>query len=286
MPTRALKQCSQPGCRELTNGGRCNAHRRQDRKPFEIIGRERGTTTERGYGASWRKIRDQVLAEEPCCRICAAKGMTTASEEVDHVMPKSKGGTDARANLQGVCNECHKLKTAREDSSVRGRYAALIPDWLKPSVIPLTIVCGPPAAGKSTLIREHASLRDIVIDLDEIIEQLSGRGRYEDRSCWVGRALRYRNELLGALSRPSRYDAAWFVTGAPRELERSRWSQLLLPKQVIVVDTPTHECIARIRADGSRANVAADQIEAVVKWWSAYSSLPGRAGEISKGDRQ
>jgi 5-methylcytosine-specific restriction protein A len=36
------------------------------------------------------------------------------TEEVDHILPKSQGGTDDRANLQGLCRTHHSAKTMRE----------------------------------------------------------------------------------------------------------------------------------------------------------------------------
>lgn len=71
----------------------------------------RGTATQRGYGAEWRRIRDQVLAEEPVCTICRA----APSTDVDHIRPLRAGGTNARSNLRGTCHSCHSSKTVRED---------------------------------------------------------------------------------------------------------------------------------------------------------------------------
>ena len=38
--------------------------------------------------------------------------------EVDHVMPKSKGGTDADSNLQSINRDCHKRKTIEEQGGI------------------------------------------------------------------------------------------------------------------------------------------------------------------------
>lgn len=75
----------------------------------------RGTTTERGYGYRWQKIRKLVLARDPCCKICERQGRLAVSTDVDHITPKSKGGTDDMGNLQGACHSCHSRKTATED---------------------------------------------------------------------------------------------------------------------------------------------------------------------------
>ena len=44
---------------------------------------------------------------------CAHCG-SVANLETDHIIPKHRGGTDAWSNLQSLCVECHKIKTARE----------------------------------------------------------------------------------------------------------------------------------------------------------------------------
>ena len=69
----------------------------------------------RTTGKKWQRLRWAVLKEEPLCRICESKGIVTVSMEVDHVVPLARGGTDTRSNLQGVCVECHKKKTAEEN---------------------------------------------------------------------------------------------------------------------------------------------------------------------------
>jgi 5-methylcytosine-specific restriction enzyme A len=77
------------------------------------------TSSARGYGSRWRKLRTFVLAREPLCRACAADGRTKAATHVDHVKPKAEGGTDAVANLQPLCSPCHAAKSAREGANGR-----------------------------------------------------------------------------------------------------------------------------------------------------------------------
>jgi 5-methylcytosine-specific restriction endonuclease McrA len=282
VPTRALKSCERPGCGGLTAARFCERCIQEghgpSRTPFgSRSGSEaRLTTTQRGLGAAWRKLRKWILSIEPLCRPCKQEGRFIAATQVDHIIPRADGGTDEYPeNLQPICDDCHRMKTAREDS----RPAALIPSWLKPSLIPLTIVCGPPAAGKSTLVKERMAAHDLVIDLDDIIETLSLRHRYHwGRSNWITKALRYRNNLLGALSKKRYTNAAWLIVGAPLATERSRWSQLLVPQDVVVVETAATVCIDRIRRDESRTGVAQSQINAVWSWWNHYSPTVGDKG--------
>ncbi|MDX9973358.1 MAG: HNH endonuclease signature motif containing protein [FCB group bacterium] len=46
---------------------------------------------------------------------CAACGcMLVDGWALDHVAPHSRGGSDDRSNLQGLCNPCHDAKTAKD----------------------------------------------------------------------------------------------------------------------------------------------------------------------------
>lgn len=112
--------CSQPGCPAKVERGACEAHggagrdwRREDRA--------RGSRHERGYGAAWDRLRAVVRREEPLCRVCLAKGRVAATAHVDHIKPKAAGGTDERANLQGICAACHAEKSGLERRGLRVR---------------------------------------------------------------------------------------------------------------------------------------------------------------------
>lgn len=70
-------------------------------------------TTERGYGAAWRKLRGRILMRDKhLCQPCKRAGKLTQANEVDHIQPKAKGGTDEPENLQAICTACHKKKTS------------------------------------------------------------------------------------------------------------------------------------------------------------------------------
>ncbi len=71
----------------------------------------RATSAERGYGHSWRKLRAAYLASHPVCQHC----QKVAATDVDHILPRRKGGTDDEWNLQALCHACHSRKTVKED---------------------------------------------------------------------------------------------------------------------------------------------------------------------------
>lgn len=81
------------------------------------------TTTQRGYGWQWQKLRKRILARDKhLCQPCKAAGRVTAATEVDHIVSKPRGGTDAPDNLRAICSPCHKAKTAQDAQDGRGAF--------------------------------------------------------------------------------------------------------------------------------------------------------------------
>lgn len=64
--------------------------------------------------AAWKRLRAEVLAQEPLCRMCSAMGLVVAATDVDHIIDSRDDYTDdnRRENLQSLCHDCHSLKTA------------------------------------------------------------------------------------------------------------------------------------------------------------------------------
>jgi 5-methylcytosine-specific restriction protein A len=87
----------------------CDAHRRDQRHRQDEA---RGSAGDRGYGAAWRVTRARILKRDPFCR---APGCHEPTTDVDHIIPRRQGGTDADDNLQGLCHTHHSGKTAKQD---------------------------------------------------------------------------------------------------------------------------------------------------------------------------
>lgn len=214
-------------------------------------------------------LRAKIRREEPLCRHCLAIGRATATTQIDHIVPLSMGGSNGRENLQGLCDGCHDIKTAKESAS--GYGASTHPAWLEPSAIPLTIVCGPPCSGKTTYIAGRAEPDDIVIDIDTIARDLSPAYIHWSgmmTSDLLSRSIRVRNALLGTLARSTRR-RAWLIVSAPTQEEREWW-RLKLCGDVVLLDPGPAECKRRATARGTP--LAAKGIDE----WYAKAKRPWR----------
>ncbi len=45
------------------------------------------------------------------CEACGHRPVTPELLEVDHILPRSRGGDNSPENLQTLCANCHKIKT-------------------------------------------------------------------------------------------------------------------------------------------------------------------------------
>ncbi len=247
----------------------CVNHTRAAKQQAEVL---RKNATERGYDYQWRQARVEHLKANPLCRHHLSRGQTVAATVVDHKIPH-QGDMDLfwdRTNWQSLCTSCHNTKTALEDGGF-GNRPAMRPAWLKPSNIKVFLVCGPPASGKSTYIKQHAVPMDIVIDLHDIRRRLTGSCYSRDNN-HLNMALRERNRLLGQLKRERPPKRAWLTLLEPKLSGRRWWAEKLKATEVIVLETELGVCEQRIQCDPQRETVATEQREAARLWWRSYST--------------
>lgn len=66
-------------------------------------------------------VRYQVLKDaEGLCELCGISSKL-APIDVDHIIPKSKGGSDDISNLQALCGKCNRNKGNRDNKSFKTR---------------------------------------------------------------------------------------------------------------------------------------------------------------------
>lgn len=114
MPLRpCLGVYGQP-CNRLTRGSRCPEHQAEIDRRREA---SRPSWVQR-YGKDWQRTARKVVREEGACAICGQdsdydEGGARNPLTAGHIIPRSKGGTNERENLQCECRRCNSAKGAR-----------------------------------------------------------------------------------------------------------------------------------------------------------------------------
>jgi 5-methylcytosine-specific restriction protein A len=234
----------------------------------------------------WLDARAAQLAQEPLCETHLLQYDEIKPANVVHHREPHRGDWAKfidQDNLASVCKECHDGEIQRGERTgwtdrgweIEGHKIparVVQPLGLEPSAIPLTMVCGPPGAGKSTYINARRGPDDVVIDIDMILRDLSGtesRTR-ERRDRYLLDAFVERNKRLAALATETRPIAAWFIIGAPGPTVRRAWSDQLKPNNIVVMETPAAVCRSRIMAEPTRAETASGMVAGAFAWWERY----------------
>lgn len=125
------------------------------------------------------------------------------------------------------------------------------------------VVCGPPASGKTTWVNAHRKAGDAVWDFDEVVRVVFGEGRIvldEGRRAVL---MAMCDAFVSSLARLPRGCGVYLIVTA------SEWAHDLARRigaNVIAMDTPKDECVARLRAR-DRENAHRDDMERVVAAW-------------------
>lgn len=115
MPIRPQHKCRYPGCIALTRVTYCEKHyhikQEQIKAAQERYGKERGTSTQRGYGSRHATNRDRLLKEKPLCERCKANGIVRVSMVYHHKDHNQFNTSDE--NKEALCFECHEIEHGR-----------------------------------------------------------------------------------------------------------------------------------------------------------------------------
>ena len=258
MPTRPPTPCTYPRCAALVQGSsRCAAHRGVEKREYERS-HQRKTANARGYNYRWQKARLTYLKRHPLCAECERQGRVMPANEVDHIIPHRGNQVlfwDTQNNWQGLCKPCHSRKTVQEG----GRWGGDVERIL---TVAITIVCGPPASGKTTYVRERAQPGDLILDLDALMLAMTPvQPTPAQRESLLPFALQAKEAILNRLMQASTLERAWVITSAPTAEERIKFANRFKAEVVFLRPTKA-ECKQRAfdRTDGQEWNQ-------IIDWW-------------------
>lgn len=139
----------------------------------------------------------------------------------------------------------------------------------------LYVVIGPPAAGKSTWIRERAQPGDVVIDYDLIATALAGphSDGHTHRRPLATIAFRAREAAITEALRHVDALDVYVIHSIPQAMALNRYRKH--GAQVVTVDPGREVVEARCRAE--RPN---DSLKVVERWYARRSALPRPAARV------
>ena len=130
------------------------------------------------------------------------------------------------------------------------------------------LVYGSPLSGKSSYVESVIESGDLVIDIDNIWECVSGQARYVKPNRLKSVVFSVRDNLLESVKyRRGKWNTAYVIGGYPFEAERNRLLDELGAKPILI-DTPQAECLERL--NNSDRNID-EWTKYINDWWLQYS---------------
>ena len=132
------------------------------------------------------------------------------------------------------------------------------------------LVYGSPLAGKTTWVQNNMVEGDLIVDIDNIWQCVSGCPRYVKPNRVKSVVFHIRDELIDTVKcRYGRWNNVYIVGGYPLIGERERLCKELGAREIFI-DTPKEECLMRLQA----CQDARDKMEwtkYIEDWWRKYN---------------
>lgn len=214
----------------------------------------------RGGDANTKLTRAVIAHYGPVCWL-KLPGCTRRATTKDHVIPKAAGGTDDLGNLRPACKHCNSV---RQNMAIGGVG------------LDVHIVIGPPTAGKTTYVAEHAGPLDVVIDLDRIARALMPEtaGQIHTYPAYVRHiAIGAREAAITRALRLGEHATVWLIHAVPDPRTLALYAAMRY--DIIAIDPGRLE--VERRAHGTRPRGA---YNAITEWYRRYPT-PERIAAVT-----
>lgn len=116
------------------------------------------------------------------------------------------------------------------------------------------IVYGSPCSGKTSYVKQVASVNDLIIDIDSIYEAISLNPRYIKNKRLSSVALDVNEFLIYDIvkRRKGKWENAYIIAGLPQETQRSYMKEAINADEMILIEATKEECIERLIEAGDR----------------------------------
>lgn len=128
-------------------------------------------------------------------------------------------------------------------------------------------VYGAPCAGKTTFVNTIKGNSDLVVDMDNIWQCITGGKRYNKPDALKTNAFAVRDCLLDMVrTRAGRWEKAFVIEGGARNADRKRRIEFL-GAEGLFVDTDEKTCLQRLASDDTRTQAQKIEWEKYIKQW-------------------
>lgn len=124
----------------------------------------------------------------------------------------------------------------------------------------LTVICGPPCAGKSTYARAHARVGDVVVDYDALARALGSDRAHEAPVAVADVAYAARDAAISRLL--AKGWPGWVIHSSPSAAQAVAYRDA--GARVVLVDPGIDECLRRCDADRRPAGTR----ERIERWYA------------------
>lgn len=153
-------------------------------------------------------------------------------------------------------------------SLVHHRCHNLIHEKFKRPHQNIYIVYGAPLSGKSTFVKNNAIKGDLILDMDNIWQSITGQDRYTKPYQLKPYVFKIRDIIIeGIKYRLGTWTNAYIIGGYPYKAERERLAKELNAKEIYIKST-INECMERLRQDTQRDFEEWETY--ILKWFDDY----------------
>lgn len=133
------------------------------------------------------------------------------------------------------------------------------------------LVYGAPCSGKTTFVNDIKGNSDLVIDMDNIWQCITGGARYEKPNALKTNAFIVRDALYDSVkTRAGKWERAFIIAGVPFKNDRERLINTL-GAEPIFIDTDKETCLQRLATDETRTQAQRQEWEQYInKWFDDY----------------
>lgn len=135
------------------------------------------------------------------------------------------------------------------------------------------LVYGSPLSGKSTYVRNNMNYGDIVIDIDDIWQCISGQDKYVKPNRLKQNVFAIHTHMIDMIRiRQGNWLNAYIIGGYPLISERERLCRSLGAREIFI-DTPKEECIRRLYENPENRKID-EWTEYIENWWERANIAP------------